>query len=111
MQTKKNVFLWTLYDFANSFVSIVFFLYFAQWIVIDKGIADIYYNLTFTFSAILLLFTAPLSGILLDKFLRRITGLRYTTILTVVFLGACALFAIFDHPITALIFFTLGFYF
>jgi hypothetical protein len=55
MQTKKNVFLWTLYDFANSLVSIVFFLYFAQWIVIDKGIEDIYFNLAFTVSAIFLL--------------------------------------------------------
>ncbi len=111
MNTRRNVFLWVLYDFANSLVSIVFFLYFAQWIVIDKGVADIYYNLTFTVSAILLLFTAPLSGILLDKFLRRIVGLRYATIFTAVFFSACALFAIFDHPISALIFFTLGFYF
>ena len=49
MQTKKNVFLWALYDFANSLVSIVFFLYFAQWLVIDQGVADIWFNLTFNF--------------------------------------------------------------
>jgi len=110
MQTKKNVFLWTLYDFANSLVSIVFFLYFAQWIVIDKGIADIYFNLAFTVSSILLLFTAPLSGILLDRFLRRITGLRYTTILTVIFYSICAFLAVSDNAIGALIFFTLGLY-
>ena len=59
METKKNVFLWILYDFANSLVSIVFFLYFAQWIVIDRGISDLHFNLTFTISALLLLFTAP----------------------------------------------------
>ncbi len=111
MNTKKNIFLWILYDFANSLVSIVFFLYFAQWIVIDKGVSDLYFNLTFTVSAVLLLFTVPLTGTLLDKYLRRITGLRYTTIFTAVLLGVCALLAISDKAIPALIFYTLGFYF
>src|SRR3989344_4557588 len=111
MQTKKNVFLWTLYDFANSLVSIVFFLYFAQWIVIEKGIADIWFNLSFTVSAILLLFTAPLGGILLDKFLRRITGIRYTTIFTAILYGICAFLTLIDKPIAALVFFTIGAYF
>ncbi|MCR4327341.1 MAG: MFS transporter [Nanoarchaeota archaeon] len=110
MDTKRNVFLWMLYDFANSLVSIVFFLYFAQWIVIDSGIPDIYFNLTFTISALLLLFTVPLTGVLLDKFLRRITGLRYTTLFTVFFYGLCALFAISNHAVGALVFFTLGLY-
>lgn len=110
METRKNVFLWILYDFANSIVSIVFFLYFAQWIVIDRGISDFHFNLTFTISAILLLLTAPMTGLLLDKFLRRITGLRYATVLTVVFYGLCALFALADKEVSALIFFTLGLY-
>ena len=35
---KKNIFLWTLYDFANSIVMIVFFLYFSQWLVIEKNV-------------------------------------------------------------------------
>jgi len=110
MDTKRNVFLWILYDFANSIVSIVFFLYFAQWIVIDRGIPDLYFNLTFTISAVLLLFTVPFTGTLLDKFLRRITGLRYTTFFTAIFYGTCALFAITNNAIGSLIFFTLGLY-
>lgn len=110
MQTKKNVFLWVSYDFANSLVSIVFFLYFAQWIVIDRGIADIYFNLTFTISALLLLLTAPVTGFFLDKHFRRITGLRYTTIFTALLYLACALSAIFNKDILALVFFTLGLY-
>ena len=28
---KRNILLWSLYDFANSIVMIVFLLYFAQW--------------------------------------------------------------------------------
>ncbi|MBS3099109.1 hypothetical protein J4462_02765 [Candidatus Pacearchaeota archaeon] len=110
MQTKKNISLWVLYDFANSIVSIVFFLYFSQWIVIDKGISDLYFNMTFTISAILLLFTVPITGTFLDKSLRRITGLRYATIFTVIFYGLCAFYAISNKEIYALIFFTLGLY-
>ena len=110
METKRNVFLWALYDFANSIVSIVFFLYFAQWIVIDRGISDLYFNLTFTISAVLLLFTVPFTGSLLDKFLRRITGLRYTTFFTVIFYGLCAFHAVTNREVGALVFFTLGLY-
>ncbi len=101
MQNKRNVSLWVLYDFANSIVSIVFFLYFAQWIVIDRGISDLYFNLTFTISAILLLFTVPFTGSLLGKSLRRITGLRYTTITTALFYGLCAFSAISYKEIQA----------
>src|SRR3989344_8384249 len=111
MQNKKNIFLWILYDFANSLMSIVFFLYFAQWIVIDRGVSDLNFNLTFTISALLLLFTVPLTGTLLDKYLRRITGIRYTTIFTAIFYAICSLFAISGNATGALIFFTFGLYF
>lgn len=110
MQTKKNIFLWTLYDFANSLVSIVFFLYFAQWIVVDRGMSDIYFNLTFTVASILLLITVPITGFFLDKYFRRITGLRFATLLTSLFYIICALSAIFNNEVSALIFFTLGLY-
>lgn len=110
MESKRNVFLWVLYDFANSILSIVFFLYFAQWLVIERGVSDLTFNLSFTVSALLLLFTVPLTGSLLDKSLRRITGIRYTTMSTAIFYGICALAAIADKEITSLIFFTLGLY-
>ena len=111
MKTKRNIFLGTIYVFANSFVMIVFFLYFAQWIVVDRGVSDIYFNLTFTASALLLLFTVPVTGVLLDKSWRRITGLRYATVLTALFYGLCAFFAINNQNTPSLIFFTLGLYF
>ena len=103
-----NVFLWALYDFANSIISVVFFLYFAQWIVVDRGVSDFTFNITFTISAFLLLFTAPLMGVLLDKFLRRITGLRWATIATAVLYSACAFSAVSGRDTPALVFFTLG---
>ncbi|MDO8522860.1 MAG: MFS transporter [bacterium] len=108
MNTKQNIFLWTLYDFANSLVSIVFFLYFAQWIVIDRGLPDLWFNLTFTVSTVFLIFTAPFAGVLLDKYWRRITGLRWTSVATAILYGICAMFAISNNNIGAIIFFTLG---
>lgn len=108
MQTAKNIFLWALYDFANSLISIVFFLYFAQWIVIDRGVSDLSFNLTFTVATIFLICTAPFLGVLLDKSLRRIVGLRWTTLGTAILYGAYSLFAISDNHMLALIFFTLG---
>ena len=111
MNTKKNIFLWTLYDFANSVILIVFFLYFAQLIVIDKGIPDLYFNLTFTISTLLLLFSVPITGFLLDQYARRIVGLRYTTILTAISYGLCAWFVLLNMNVLSLVFFTLGIYF
>ncbi len=110
MQTKRNVSLWALYDFANSAVSIIFFLYFAQWIVIDKGVSDFHFNLSFSFSALLLLLTVPVTGVLLDGPLRRITGLRWSTVFAALFYGICAIAAIYGREYVALIFFTLGLY-
>ena len=111
MNSRRNVFLWALYDFANSIVSIVFFLYFAQWVVIDGGVKDLYFNLTFTIAAVLLLFTVPVTGSLLDSVLRRLTGIRYTTVLAALFYGLSALQAVAGNATVALIFFTLGLYF
>ncbi len=110
MNTKRNIFLWILYDFANSLASIVFFLYFAQWIVIEQGLSDLLFNLTFTTSTILLILSAPYAGILLDKHLCRITGLRWSTCVTVALYIACAFCAISNNSIAALIFFTIGIY-
>lgn len=108
MNTKTNILLWALYDFANSVISIVFFLYFAQWIVIEQGLSDLAFNLTFTVATIFLICTAPFLGVMLDKKLRRITGLRWTTLATTILYGACAWFAVAGSAIPALVFFTLG---
>jgi MFS transporter, UMF1 family len=111
MKTKSNIFNWVLYDFANSIVFIVFFLYFSQWIVIEQGLSDLSYNLTFTISAVLLLLTVPLTGTLLDKHWRRITGLRYTTIFSALFFATTAILAINNKPVLALIGFAIALYF
>ena len=111
MDTRKNIFLWVSYDFANSIVSIVFFLYFSQWIVVDQSVADIWYNLSFTITAVLLLLTVPVTGTLLDKHWRRIVGLRYTTVSAGVLLGLCALAAVNNHSFLALVLYAVGLFF
>lgn len=110
MKTTRNIALWVLYDFANSIISIVFFMYFAQWVVIDRGLPDFYFNLTFTLSTVLLLFTVPITGSILGRHLRRITGLRYSTAFSALFFGSCALAAIYNFDLSALVLYTLGLY-
>lgn len=110
MNTKLNRFLWVFYDFGNSIVFVVFFLYFAQWVVIDKGISDLTLNLTFTIASIALLLTVPITGFLLDKFFRRITGLRYTSGATAILYAICALCTVYNQPTWALVTFTAALY-
>lgn len=77
---KKNIFLWALYDFANSIVMIVFFLYFSQWLVIDKGISDFGYNLLFIIATALLICTAPVLGALSDRYKKSFSYLKKNTL-------------------------------
>jgi UMF1 family MFS transporter len=52
----------------------------------------------------------PITGFLLDKYARRITGLRYTSIATAILYTACALSTISNYEILALVFFIMGTY-
>ncbi len=56
---KKRLFLWSLYDFANSIIYVNFVLYFAVWIVVDAGFSDFWYNAIFSITTLLLLVSAP----------------------------------------------------
>lgn len=99
MINKKNIFLWSLYDFANSFPTIAFFLYFSQWLVIDNGVPDIWYNLIFVGSTILLILTAPIGGSISDKVGIKMPYLSIFSIL--MFLGLMAAGALANFfPVT-----------
>ncbi|MBI2121799.1 MAG: MFS transporter [Candidatus Sungbacteria bacterium] len=82
---RKNIFFWTLYDFANSIVSIVFFLYFSQWLVVDKGVPDFWYNMIFTIGSAILLLTAPVLGSIADKTGRQLLYFNVITVLVFIF--------------------------
>lgn len=92
---KKNVFLWTLYDFANSIAIIVFFLYFSQWLVIDKGLPDFWYNMLFTLGSLMLLATTPVFGSMADKTGEHRRYLNWSTALFATLLFATTLITLF----------------
>lgn len=104
---KKNLFYWSLYDFANSFVLINFLLYFSQWLVIDGGLSDFWYNAIFAISSLLLLFSSPTLASLTDKYGGRKHLLKYSTLGTLVGYSLATLFAYLDQPIFLITFFFL----
>lgn len=109
---KKNLFLWSLYDFANSIVFINFLLYFSQWLVIDGGLSDFWYNATFAISTILLFLTAPLLAAYTDKFGGRKFSLNVSTVCTAISYGLAAGLAFAGiHIFVVTTFFLLGQYF
>jgi UMF1 family MFS transporter len=90
---KKKLFLWALYDFANSIILVNFVLYFAVWIVVDGGLADFWYNAIFAITSIMLLATAPALAARTDKHGGRKKFLNIATIGTFIGYGAAAILA------------------
>ena len=90
---RKQLLLWALYDFANSFVLIIFFLYYSQWLVVDRDVSDFWFNMTFVGSSLLFLLTVPVVGLITDKIKVNMPGLRITTFLSVLFFGTTGLIA------------------
>ncbi len=110
---KKNIFLWVLYDFANSIVMITFFLYFSQWLVVDGGVSDFAYNLLFIFSTILLIFTAPVLGALTDRYNKCFSFLQKNTIIIYLLYILLSLVVLFtpERKLLAMTIFVLGNFF
>lgn len=90
---KKNLFLWSLYDFANSIIYVNFLLYFAQWMVIDGGLSDFWYNAIFAITTVLLLFTAPMLAARTDRLGGRKFFLNLATVGTFAAYGLAVWFA------------------
>ncbi len=109
---KKNVFLWTLYDFANSVVVIVFFLYFSQWLVVDRGVPDFWYNMIFTIGSALLLLTAPILGGIADKNGRQLNYFNRITVLVFFFYVLTSIITLFftEKVFLAALFFLIANY-
>jgi len=107
---KRNIFLWALYDFSNSIVMIVFMLYFSQWLVIDKGVSDFWYNASFIFSTILLILTGPIVSALADKKGKCFSFFVKNTILIYLLYILLSLLILFtpEQRILAIVLFILG---
>lgn len=79
---KKRLFIWSLYDFANSIVLMAFLFYFSQWLVIDQGKPAWWYNTALVVSSVLFIITAPFVSKKIDVTKAKIKGLRFWTFLT-----------------------------
>src|SRR3989344_1634157 len=90
---KKQLFLWALYDFANSIIYINFALYFSVWIVVDAGLSDFWYNSLFAFSTLFLLATAPFLAARVDRKGGRKLLLNIATVGTFIGYGLTAVLA------------------
>ncbi|MEK7129223.1 MAG: MFS transporter [Patescibacteria group bacterium] len=110
---KKNIFLWSLYDFANSIIMIVFLFYFSQWLVVDSGKPDWWYNATLVISSLLFILTAPVAGQRLDVTGRKIAGVRVMSVIMFIFFLLTALVTLFtpSQALLATTLFTLAMYF
>ncbi len=110
---KKNIYLWALYDFANSMIMIVFLFYFSQWLVVDSHKPDWWFNAMLIVSSALFILTAPVIGQRLDRSHRKLSGVRTTTILTFIFFFATSLNVLFapSHAVIAIVLFTSALYF
>jgi UMF1 family MFS transporter len=80
---------WFLFDFANSMLVIAGSVYFPQWLVLDCGVSDLWFNLVFTLSSVALLATGPLLGLVADRRTGNTFFLRLTSM--VMFAAACAI--------------------
>ena len=93
----KKLFLWALYDFANSIVLMGFLFYFSQWLVIDQGKPAWWYNIALVVSSVLFIVTAPVVSKKIDTLKVKIVGLRFWTILTFIgYLGVALLTMLTD---------------
>lgn len=89
MNTKRNIFLWALYDFANSIVMIAFLFYFSQWLVVDHGKPSWWFNASLVVSSALFIVSSPFLSRQIDRTKNKIKGLRLWTGIS--FLGFCLL--------------------
>lgn len=109
---KKQLSLWSLYDFANSIIYINFILYFAQWIVVDAGLSDFSYNAIFAITTVILLFTAPILAARTDLHGGGKFWLNVSTVGTFLFYGLVAILASVNGNIWLIaLFFLIGQYF
>lgn len=63
----KELSVWYLYDCANSFVTIVFTLYFSQWVIVDNNLSDIWLSIPFVLVTLILVFLSTHVGAIGDR--------------------------------------------
>ena len=100
------IFSWCIYDLANQFFALnIVSLYFARWILVDKGAPEICYSLTYGVSVFLVAILAPLLGYIADATKSHRLFLNWFTMIAVIFTISLGFT---DQVNTALLFFALA---
>jgi len=77
----REVWGWAIYDFANTIFSMnILTLYFAGWLILDHGLEDIWYSVTFSASMLLVALSMPVLGAMSDA---HGTKKKYLLLLTI----------------------------
>ena len=85
LKFSKEVWGWAIYDFANTIFSMnIVTLYFAPWIIIDKGMEDIWYSITFSTAMFLGALTMPPLGAVSDAAGNKKSYLLYLTLVCII---------------------------
>ena len=81
-----KVLSWALYDLANQFFVLnIVSLYFVRWLVINKGVPEVLYSISFGLSMFLVAVFAPFLGAISDIYNKHRVFLVYFTIISVIF--------------------------
>jgi UMF1 family MFS transporter len=96
--SKRTVLLWASYDFANSIAMAAFLLHFPQWLVVDQQVSDLWYNMIFVASSALLVLTAPVISLVVDRSGHKMKSLRLTTLGELIFLVFTAVLTSYFAP-------------
>lgn len=97
---KKQILLWSLYDFANSLGFIAVAFYFSLWFVSDNNKADIWISATAALATLVLLFTLPVFGVMSDRLGKRMPFLKIFTFLAFFSLFGLGFFANYFSVLT-----------
>ncbi|MEW6101283.1 MAG: MFS transporter [Candidatus Omnitrophota bacterium] len=86
IRTGIEILSWSLYDLANQFFSLnIISLYFVQWIVLEKGSAEILYSFAYGISNFFIAVFSPVLGAISDAARRKRIFLVSLTIISVFF--------------------------
>lgn len=108
MPKKKGLVIlsWALYDLANQFFALnIISLYFVRWLVLVKGIPEIFYSIAFAASVFLIAIMAPVLGAVSDQAQRHRLFLTTFTLISVFFTMALGFV---ENVFMALVFFVLA---
>lgn len=112
LKFNKNIWGWAIYDFANTIFSMnIITLYFAPWLIIDKGIEDIWYSVTFSSAMFLGAVTMPPFGAMADASGNKKKYLTYLTLVCILFtllIGVVSNLKLSSQVLFALLFYAVA---